>query len=79
MDQKIRARNFDVRNERIEEGAPAKGQGKPVSVDGRQGQCYKMESINESAQEETHVASATMRTNVENRGAHPLSLLLQNR
>ena len=36
-----------------------------------------MESINASAQEETHVASATMKTNVENRRAHPL--LLQNR
>ena len=73
----MRARNFDVGIERIDEGARAKGKGKPVSVNRRQGQCKKMESINASAQEETHVASATMKTNVENRRAHPL--LLQNR
>ena len=39
MDQKIRARNFEARNKRIEKGTPAKGKGKPVSVERKQGEC----------------------------------------
>ena len=39
IDQKVRARNFEARGEGIETGAPAKGRGKPVSVERKQGEC----------------------------------------
>ena len=43
MDQKIRERKLEARNERVETGAPvkARSKGKPVSVEGKQGECYQ--------------------------------------
>ena len=43
MDQKIRARNFEARNERYETGVSAKSRckGKLVSVDWKQGECFQ--------------------------------------
>ena len=45
MDQKIRARNFEARSERIEKGAPAKGKGKPVRAERKQEECYQWKAI----------------------------------
>ena len=39
MDQKIRARRFEARNEKIETGAPAKDKRKLDSLDRKQGEC----------------------------------------
>ena len=76
LDQEIRARNLrpEMTESRQEHQRKAKGNlsalkgSKESAINGKH---------KDSAQKETHVVSATMRTNVENQRAHPL--LRQNR
>ena len=44
VDQRIRVRNCENRNERIETRAPAKGKEELVSVERMQGECYPMKA-----------------------------------
>ena len=66
MDQKIRARNFEARNERIGTGVLVQTRKwKQVSFERKQGECYKWKAKEDSAQKELLAVSATMRTSVE--------------
>ena len=80
LDQKITARKFEARNERIETGAPAKGKEKSVSAERQQGQCYqKKKKQKDSAQKVTLVVPVTMTTNVQHQRAHLLQPLNRRR
>ena len=74
MDQKIRARKVEARNERIEKWRERHGE-KLVSVEKQENAIN--EKSRDSAQEETIVVSATMDTNVAKQHNRPL--LPQNR
>ena len=67
MGQRIRARNFEARGERIETGVPAKDRSKekPVTVEKKSENAINV-NPKDSAQEETLVVSVKMSTNVDN-------------
>ena len=77
LDQKVRARNFEARNERTATMTLAKSKSKGKSASkGRKGNAANGEQ-KESARKETHAVSATTRATVENQRARPP--LSQNR
>ena len=70
LDQKIRARSFDARHERIQTGD--RGKGKPVIVEKEARRMPSMEGAQGKCTKGDVAVSSTMRTNVEVRHACPL-------
>ena len=77
LDQTIRTRNFEARNERFEHGAPTKRRRKISPRWKEAKRVLSMERKRTLHKKETLAVSVTMRVNFENQRAHPL--LSQNR
>ena len=76
VNQKLRLRNFDARDEKIETGAVVKSHKEPIGVEGGKGILLLMERKKASVRRETSAVSSMRETIVQSRHQkphHPLS------
>ena len=74
IDQKLRLRNFDPRNERIEAGAVVTNRSGQRGIGRGQGKCYPRKVKKDSVREETNAVSGTTGMSVRLRATNTKKL-----